>query len=115
MKETPLHIYHYFVVNRDDKTTLRYQGFFIPRIGDTFMIGEYYLKVVDVIIETARMTGEGVQHALWVHVKKTKKPFDDGQCQELELNEFCDRMKPKAKPIPVMKNSPIARKGLQNL
>jgi hypothetical protein len=90
--------YHFFVVNRDKKTTLRYEGSFVPRVGDTIAIGELYLKVVDVIVDSAQASGVGVQHALYVHVKKTRMPFDVSACVDLELNEFCERMKEEKKP-----------------
>jgi len=93
VKELP--IYYFFVVNRDRKTTLRYEGFFVPRVGDTIAIGKFCLKVVDVLVESAQNSGVGVQHALYVHVKETEMPFDASDCQELELNEFCDQMKGK--------------------
>jgi hypothetical protein len=91
MSETP--IFYFFVINRDRKTTLRYSGLFVPRVGDMIEIGGFYLKVVDVIIQSAQSSGEGVQHSLHVHVKEIKTPFDESRCEELELNEFCDRMK----------------------
>jgi hypothetical protein len=93
MKELPT--YHFFVVNRDRKITLRYSGLFVPRVGDTFAIGEFHLKVVDVIIESAQESGVGVQHALYVHVEEVKMPFDVSKREEVELNEFCERMKEK--------------------
>ena len=110
MKDLP--VYHFFVVNRHRKITMRYKGFFVPRVGDTFTIGELALKVEDVVIESAQDAGEGVQHALYVHVKETKMP-DASDCDDLEQNEFCDRMKHKEKHT--MKGSPVARPGLQNL
>lgn len=91
MKELP--IYRFFVVNRDRKTQLRYEGNFVPRVGDTIAIGKFYLKVVDVIVESGQGSGVGVQHSLYIHVKETKMPFDTSDSQELELNEFCDQMK----------------------
>jgi hypothetical protein len=95
MKELP--VYRFFLVNRDRKTRLRYDGSFVPRVGDTIAIGQFYLKVVDIIIESAQGSGTGVQHALHVHVKETKMPFDGSDSEELELNEFCNRMKGKEK------------------
>lgn len=89
MKELPT--YHFFIVNRDRKTRLRYEGLFVPRVGDTIAIGKLYLKVVDVIIETAQSSGVGVQHSLYVHVKESAMPFDAADCQDLELNEFSAR------------------------
>jgi len=94
MKELPT--YYFFVVNRDRKIKLRYEGLFVPRVGDTIAIGEFYLKIVDVIVESAQNGGVGVQHSLYVHVKETMLPIDASECQELELNEFCEEMKEKA-------------------
>ena len=91
MKELPL--YYFFVVNRDSKTKLRYEGFFVPRVGDTIKIGKFYLKVVDVIVESAQSDGVGVQHALYVHVEETTMPFDADSCRELELSQFSAEMK----------------------
>jgi hypothetical protein len=91
MKEMP--VYHFFVVNRDRKATLRYEGSFVPRVGDIIAIGEFYLKVVDVVVDSIHDSGGGVQHALYVYIKETKGSFDAPDYEELELNDFCDRMK----------------------
>jgi hypothetical protein len=91
MKELP--VYYFFIANRDRQAKLRYSGLFVPRVGDTIEIGGFYLKVVDVIVESAQSSGEGVQHALYVHVEETEKPFDASAYQKLELNDFFDQMK----------------------
>ena len=91
--------FHFFVVNRDRKTTLRYELSFVPRVGDTFEIGGFYLKVLDVVIVTAKFSGEGKLHSLYIHVKETKIPFDV-ECEELEFDDFCDRMKQQKPPRP---------------
>lgn len=91
MKELP--IYHFFIVNRDRRSKLRYSGLFVPRVGDTIELGGFYLKVVDVVVESAQNSGAGAQHSLYVHVEEGKQLLDASDYQELELNEFFSQMK----------------------
>jgi hypothetical protein len=91
MKDLPA--CHFFVVNRDRKISLRYVARFIPRIGDTIVIGKDSLQVTDVVIETAQDNVAGIQHSLYVHVKEVTPIFGGDDYEELELNQFCERMK----------------------
>jgi hypothetical protein len=85
--------YNFFIVNRDRKTIVRYEGSIFPRIGDTFRIANWYLKVIDVVFETAQASGVAAAHSWYVHVEEVECPFDHEECEEVDLNEFCDRMK----------------------
>ena len=97
MNELP--VYRYIIVNRERKITMRYQGSFVPRVGDTIAIGELAVKVENVVIDSAQGSGDGVQHAVYIHVTETKL-LDASNCDDLELSEFCDRMKQKKKQKP---------------
>lgn len=74
-------IRRYFVVNREQETCLRYTGTFVPRVGDTIVIGRTPLKVVDVVVESGQDDGAGVQHSLAIHVEGTKTPLAVEVCQ----------------------------------
>ena len=114
MKEMPT--WSFTVVNRTRKTKLRYQSSFVPRIGDTIEIGGVYLKVADVVYETAKFSDEGGVFTIYVHVTEIKNTFDLTGCEELEFDEFCERMKEKKTPkVTKIKGSLIARHGLPNL
>lgn len=85
--------YYFLVINRDRRAILRYAATFVPRVGDTIEIGGFYLRVVDVIIESAQSSGEGAEHSIHVHVKETQMPFDESDCEKVDLQGLCERMK----------------------
>lgn len=86
-------IYNFFVIERDRKISLRYSSTFIPRVGDTIALGDHYLRVNDVLMDSAQYGGGGTEHSLRVYVSAAPKFVVESDCEELELNEFCNRLK----------------------
>ena len=84
--------YQFDLLNRDRGIRTRYTSTFVPRVGDKICIGDLYLKVVDVVMQSAQSDGAGVMHSLEVHVTKIDS-LSISDDSELEVNEFCRKSK----------------------